>query len=305
MSDDARWPFPRSGPPRPVKDGIRARSRRGAFARTWWARRWLAVLEALAIGGRLSRGRSYARRGQVMDIAIEPGLVRARVQGSRKVPYEVAIQVAPLSPADWRRLAEVLAKEAVFLARLLAGEMPADIESAFAKAGLSLFPSRLSELQTTCSCPDVSNPCKHIAAVYYLLGEEFDRDPFLIFRLRGTTRDDLLRKVEEVEVAPPSPGAAARAPADEARKETSRKPTVGFWRAGELPADLIPEPSVSDRPGALLARLGPFPFWRGRQPLPDALLPAYERASAAALQLLAELAPRDQLVISAPEPAPE
>jgi uncharacterized Zn finger protein len=291
MSDDGRF-FPRTGPPRKVKDGIRARSKRGGFARSWWARRWLAVLEALQLGGRLARGRSYARRGQVMDIEIAEGLVRARVQGSREKPYDVVIRVAQLAPVEWRRLAEVLAGEAVFLARLLAGQMPEDIETAFARAGLSLFPSRLSELQTSCSCPDVSNPCKHIAAVYYLLGEEFERDPFLIFRLRGITRDELMRAIDEIEEASRrrSRVRARRSVPPAARmKSGSRRKAAGFWRPGELPPDLVPEQAPPEQAAALLARLGPFPFWRGREPLPDALRPAYERAAAAAVELLAAL----------------
>ena len=287
MSDDWRRPFPRSGPPRPVKGGIRAHSKRGAFARSWWGRRWLQVLETLQVGGRLSRARSYARKGQVMDIAIEEGLVRARVQGSRPEPYDVAIRVAPLPPAAWKRLAGVLSGEAVFLAKLLAGEMPADIETAFAKAGLALFPEELAEWETSCSCPDWSNPCKHIAAVYYLLGEEFDRDPFLIFRLRGIMREELLRLVEADEG--PSPARRKRAERKDGGEAPAATSTATFWRAGELPADAPGSEPPAD-PGAMLSRLGPFPFWRGREPLPDALLPVYRRASAAALELLAALA---------------
>jgi uncharacterized Zn finger protein len=275
-----------------VNDGIRARSKRGGFARSWWARRWLAVLEALQVGGRLARGRSYARRGQVMDIEIAEGLVLARVQGSREEPYDVVLRVARLLPAEWSRLAEVLAGEAVFLARLLAGQMPEDIETAFAAAGLSLFPSRLSELETSCSCPDVSNPCKHIAAVYYLLGEEFERDPFLIFRLRGITRDELMRAIDAIEEASRRRArvrARRSVPPAARKKSVSRRKAASFWHPRELPPDLLPEPEPPEQASALLARLGPFPFWRGREPLPDALRPAYERAAAAAVELLAAL----------------
>jgi uncharacterized Zn finger protein len=294
MSDDFGARFPRSGPPRKVKGGIRARSQRGAFARSWWARRWLAVLESLQLGGRLARGRAYARRGQVMDLSIEAGLVRARVQGSREEPYAVTIRVAPLRPHEWRRLAKVLSRKVVFLARLLAGEMPPDIERAFEEAGLSLFPTRIEELATSCSCPDSSNPCKHIAAVYYLLGEEFDRDPFLIFRLRGMAREELLRVLEELEDT-----ASASREGEGAESERSAdappplgQPTAGFWRPGAVPEDVFPEPTAAQRPGALLLRLGAFPFWRGPQPLADALLPVYERAAAAALEVLADLTPK-------------
>jgi uncharacterized Zn finger protein len=224
-----------------------------------------------------------------MDIEIAEGLARARVQGSRAEPYDVVLRVAPLTPEDWRRLAEVLAGEAVFLARLLAGQMPADIETAFAKAGLSLFPSRLSDLETSCSCPDVSNPCKHIAAVYYLLGEEFERDPFLIFRLRGITREELMRAIDEVETRSRRRSRARRSAGASRKKSGRAKTGARFWRPGELPPDLVPEPGPPEQAGALIARLGPFPFWRGKEPLPDALRPAYARAASAAAELLAAL----------------
>ena len=84
----------------------------------------------------------------------------------------------------------MLSQQVIFTAKLLAGEMPQDIEQAFTDAGLSLFPAQSKDLDTECSCPDWSNPCKHIAAVYYLLGEEFDRNPFLIFKLRGMEREE-------------------------------------------------------------------------------------------------------------------
>src|SRR5207247_2013948 len=120
-----------------------------------------------ALGARLGRGRSYARRGQVLDVAIERGLVEARVQGSRPAPYKVSIKVKTLSGAQWKRASAALAREARFAAKLLAFEMPEDVEKAFEGAGLSLFPERRKDLTTECSCPDWSNPCKHIAAVYY------------------------------------------------------------------------------------------------------------------------------------------
>jgi len=176
--------FPPSRP-REAKGGIRAHSKRGAFGESWWARRWISVLEDFDLGARLGRGRSYARRGQVLDVVIERGLVEARVQGSRLAPYKVSIKVKTISGAQWKRASAALAREARFAAKLLAFEMPEDVEKAFEGAGLSLFPERRKDLTTECSCPDWSNPCKHVAAVYYLLGEEFDRDPFLLFRLRG------------------------------------------------------------------------------------------------------------------------
>jgi uncharacterized Zn finger protein len=273
--------FPPSKP-RDVKGGIRARSRRGAFGRSWWARRWIAVLEGLELGGRLQRARSYARRGQVVSILIEKGRVDAIVQGSRPDPYTVTIETRTLPAAEWKRLAAAFTREARFAAKLLAGEMPPDVEEAFRLAGVSLFPAEKADLTTACSCPDWSNPCKHIAAVYYLLGEEFDRDPFLIFRLRGLGRDELVELLGAAAVAmPPAPAETsrrARRPADPLPSEAT-----AFWQGGELPEGFLGEVEAPPVTAALLARLGSFPFWRGRQPLTEALAAVYHAASARGL----------------------
>jgi uncharacterized Zn finger protein len=186
------WGYYKPKPAKQVKGGIKAQSKRGAFGETWWAKRWIAVLESFNIGARLERGRSYARRGHVLSIDIAKGEIKSQVQGSRPKPYEIKIEIKALPESDWRKLASALSSQAIFAAKLLAGEMPNEIEQAFEEAGLSLFPTRLDDLQTNCSCPDWSNPCKHIAAVYYLIGEEFDRDPFLIFKLRGATREEFI-----------------------------------------------------------------------------------------------------------------
>ncbi len=178
--------------PRAAKGGIKAQSKRGSFGQNWWAKRWIAVLESFDIGARLGRGRTYARQGQVLSINVGKGLVEAKVQGSRSTPYSITIKVRGLDNAEWKRLAREISSQAIFAAKLLAGEMPQDIEQAFEKAGLSLFPKKSGDLETNCSCPDWSNPCKHIAAVYYLLGEEFDRDPFLLFKLRGMNREEFI-----------------------------------------------------------------------------------------------------------------
>ena len=282
-SDYAFFPPSR---PREAKGGIRAQSRRGAFGESWWARRWISVLESFDLGARLGRGRAYARKGQVLDVTVERGLVEARVQGSRPEPYKVAIRVKTLSSPQWRRAAAALGREARFAAKLLAAEMPEDVEKAFEKAGLSLFPKRRTDLTTECSCPDWSNPCKHIAAVYYLLGEEFDRDPFLVFKLRGMAREELVGLLG----AAPAPGGArgAEAPLDEeapAPPEPLRPDTDAFWAGGELPADSFGEVSVPATAAALVRRLGRFPFWRGTASLIDAVEPVYAQASARGLDV--------------------
>lgn len=179
-------------PPREVKGGIKAHSRRGDFGSQWWAKRWIGVLESFNIGARLSRGRRYARDGQVVSIDIKEGSIEAKVQGTRKTPYKISISVKTLKRNEWQKIAHILSGQVLFAAKLMNGVMPEEIEEVFTHAGLSLFPSKQRDLTTNCSCPDWSNPCKHIAAVYYIIGEEFDRDPFLIFKLRGIDRAGLM-----------------------------------------------------------------------------------------------------------------
>jgi uncharacterized Zn finger protein len=187
----SRW-YPPPAPPRPVADGIRARSRRGPIAQTWWSERFIEVLESLGVGARLQRGRTYARKGQVIDLTVGPGTVTARVQGTRAQPYRVRIGVAPFDKTMWATVTQALAGDAWYIAKLLAGEMPEDIETVFTSVGLSLFPSTAAELSMDCTCPDWSVPCKHLAAVFYLLAESFDDDPFGILAWRGRDRADLL-----------------------------------------------------------------------------------------------------------------
>jgi uncharacterized Zn finger protein len=282
--DDYGRFFPPSRP-RAAKGGIKAQSQRGGFGKSWWAQRWIRVLEGFDLGARLRRGRSYARSGQVLDVAIDKGVVRSSVQGSRPKPYVVTLQVKALSVRGWKKLATVLAAEARFTAKLLAGEMPEDVEKAFDAAGLSLFPERLQDLATECSCPDWSNPCKHIAAVYYLLGEEFDRDPFLIFKLRGLPREDLVGLLGTAGVRRPGRAdpRAEEAAASAAPTEPLRPHPSAFWEGGTLPADLFSEVQIPAEPAALLKRLAAFPFWRGSAALAAALEPAYVQASARGL----------------------
>jgi len=264
--------------PKEVKGGIKARTRSGDFGKSWWARRWNDVLESFQIGARLSRGKSYARKGQVVSLDIGKGRIAASVQGSRPKPYKVTIEVKEIGPKDWQRLAGLLAAQALFAAKLLAGEMPHEIEKVFKDSGLSLFPERLKDLETECSCPDWSNPCKHVAAVYYLMGEEFDRDPFLLFRLRGMAREELVALLggggEPVE-----PSAKLCAASGAATQPLSSPEE--FWRGAPLPAQQGGGRSPA-LDAALLRQAGPFPFWRSERNLDSTLAPLYSRASARA-----------------------
>ena len=259
--------------PREAKGGIKAKSKRGSFGESWWAKRWISVLESFNIGARLGRGRSYARNGQVLSVDIESGEVKSKVQGSSPMPYSITIGVKTLTIKEWEKVAQVLSEQAIFSAKLLAGEMPEDIEVIFAKAGVSLFPEKLKDLTTECSCPDWSNPCKHIAAVYYLLGEEFDRDPFLLFRLRGMDREDLVKKLGQHETSPTTSDQPV-ATAEPLPVEAS-----AFWSSGQLAEDFFGPVQAPPVHAALPKRLGGFPFWRGNKSCLDALEPLYEVAA--------------------------
>ncbi len=211
------FPFPQSAGPIPVDGGIRAKSKRGVIGEQWWSRRFIAVLESLGMSGRLQRGRNYARKGQVLEFSLTQGKVTARVQGSRPQPYKVTIGVLPLTTPQWREVERRLASQALFRAKLLAGEMPAEIEQVFASCGTPLFPRSAADLDMHCSCPDWEVPCKHLAAVCYVLAEAFDDDPFAMLAWRGRNRDTLLAALRRAGPRPtagtPETGGRGRAEA--------------------------------------------------------------------------------------------
>lgn len=283
------FPYFKPSRPRATTGGIKAQSKQGSFGKNWWAKRWIAVLDGFQLGARLTRGRSYARRGQVLDIQVATGLITAKVQGSRPRPYAVEIKVKTLSNTDGAKLGKALGKQALFAAKLLAGEMPQDIEQAFTGSGLSLFPHRLDDLKTQCSCPDWSNPCKHVAAVYYLMGEEFDRDPFLIFKLRGVDRDRLTALLGGAARAASKAGSKASARALDKSSLPAEEPIdvtpTAFWEGKELPPGWLGEVRPPPLAAALLKRLGSFPFWRGNERFVDALVPVYKQASESAQEM--------------------
>lgn len=281
MSYNYWYPYPST--PRRVKGGIKAQSKRGQFGQSWWARRWVEILDEFDLGARLSRGRSYARKGQVASIDVKRGSVTATVQGSGSRPYDVDIRVKELSKSDWERVCVALIKRPVFIAKLLTGQMPDDIENVFDDMGLSLFPGSHSDLDTDCSCPDWSNPCKHIAAVYLLLGEEFDRDPFLLFRLRGTEREELLAMAGLKPVTMTEPDDVEHDEVSSGQDETPEslpQDPDSFWGGADTKdQESLYMPHMPAISAALPKRLGSFPFWRGKNSFIPAMEEMYENAS--------------------------
>jgi uncharacterized Zn finger protein len=283
VGDDQFWRREPPTAPLPVEGGLRARSRRGDIGETWWSRRFIAILESFGFGSRLDRGRNYARRGQVLDLEVRKGVVEARVQGSRVRPYRVKLGVETLDEGDWARAERAMAAKAVFAAKLLAGEMPQDIEDTFAASRLSLFPTSARQLSSSCTCPDAANPCKHVAAVFYLLAEAFDRDPFLVFTWRGRTREELLERLAALRrPARPDPEPAGPAPGGVGAEPALEDPLDRFWEAGPELEQVRVRPWAVEAPDAAIRRLGPIGVTVRGADLADLLAAACRTLAAAA-----------------------
>jgi len=248
--------------------GIRAQDLRTLARGTWWARRWIAALEAMRLGARFGRGRQYAVSGQVTDLVAEGSHVSALVVGSRPEPYRVTLDFTAAEGAARTRIAEAICSQPMTLGRLLAGDLPVEVGELFRAEGIPLFPQAEPRGKTPegkptwdvtmrCSCPDWARPCKHMAAVLLLLGEEMARRPVTLLALRGV----------DVEALVP-----ADAPEGPSMPEGSGWLERSGWRA-----------SAPANGGALLVRrLGPLPYWRGAARCVETLEKMQTRAGAVA-----------------------
>ena len=263
---------------------------RNEFGGSWWARRWVAVLEAFDWGDRLPRGRADARGGAVGKISIRPGEARAGVR-SLSGTRSVRIGVRPFTAAEWDAVIAAMQQQAIFAAQLLAGEMPAEVEAIFAAAGLALFPPE-ADLTTSCTCPNWTAPCRHVAAVCYALAPELDVDPFLIFKLRGKDRPELIAALRAgLAGSAPAPGAgippaAVRPPAPSAPPLDAADPA--FWRLAAPLDDFAVTIAPPARPTALLDSLGPPPFWQPPGGFASLMRAVYARVTDEALRAVAE-----------------
>ncbi len=253
------------------------------FSRTWWGQRFIEALEKFTDPARLGRGRSYASNGRILEYKLDNGTVTARVRGSinpyfgvyKEPIYKTTIKIRAISSSDWKKAIRHIASRADLVTKLLMNEMPDTIEDAFSGLGLHLLPHSESDFETNCSCPDWANPCKHIAGVYYLLASALDRDPFLMFELRGLSRDELhaelvrsplgqilssaLKSEEEIPAVEPVESYYTR---------PTRKPDAvvashkEFWTgAKRLPAPLATASQTSVR-ALLIKKQGDYPpFW--------------------------------------------
>ncbi|OZH54232.1 SWIM Zn-finger protein [Hydrocoleum sp. CS-953] len=163
----------------------------------WWTQQWIDLLNSYRFKKRLERARNYARQGNVLSIEFKEQKIIAQVQGTAPEPYKLSLWLDTFTDEDWNFIIKTLSERAIFTAKLLAGEMPQNIEEVFAANGLRLFPFTLDDIHAKCDCPDPARVCKHIAAVYYLLGDRFSDDPFLLFQLRGRTKEKILEELRQ------------------------------------------------------------------------------------------------------------
>jgi hypothetical protein len=253
------------------------------FGATWWGRLWLDSLEKLGddYEFRLHRGKQYAEDGVVSHFSVQPGLVQAKVHGRKT--YDVTLALPALTHAQWDRAIGRIALESRFVASLLAGEMPKGLDELFRESGASLYPRVPKELQMHCTCPDWANPCKHLAAVCYVVAEVLDRDPWMLFDLRGRAKEAILASLGPLSAAlggqggqcdrgfpgAAPAGASGAEPASilgvvarggDRREPWRAVPQDAFDVAGQLPSIAIPR-TISPDP-SVFVQLGPLPHAR-------------------------------------------
>lgn len=256
-----------------VKGGIRAQQPHIGASRSWWSRRWLAFMENFRLGARLGRGRSYAVSGQVSDLSIAPGEVTAQVQGSGTSPYTAVIRVMALPPEKKGSLLRQLRQHPMLLARLLVGDLPVEIEALFQEEGLPLFPQRDHDLTSHCNCPDYANPCKHLAAVYCLLGEAVARNPLLLLALRGVSHERLFN------LAPKASDNRKKELIGEHPEREVPWDAASYYGLVQAPFESFGSAQHTMTPAPLICRLGALPFWRGHERFVDTLEHLYTRAA--------------------------
>lgn len=228
-------------------------------SREWWSQRWLDLLDSYRFKKRLERARNYARQGNILSIQFEGAKVSARVQGTEVEPYQVSLFLEPFTDEQWTYVIETMSQRAIFAAKLLAGEMPPNIEEVFTTNGLSLFPFTLSEVRSKCSCPDKANPCKHIGAVYYQLGDRFSEDPFVLFQLRGRTKNQIIDALRELRSAHKEVVTTEVKTISSTTNNTSKASSAPFWQY-QQPLDsslVVIAPSTSTD---VLENLGAIPL---------------------------------------------
>ena len=264
---DDRWHSYPPSVPLQAEGGIATSKQRGPMATSWWSRRFTDVLESYGLGARMQRGRRYARTGQVVSLEVTPGIIAAQVQGSRRTPYLVTVTLREPTEQQWKRIDDGMQATVGFVARLLGGEVPSDLEEVFSAAQVSLFPAAWEDLRSTCSCPDWENPCKHIAAVLYVFADRLDLDPWLVLALRGRSQEEVLAAFTSTSAGPGADPSTEVAP---------------WWPFAPGPIPFLPEAEpitmamAPDRPDAILDTVEALDVTIGGASFTELVRPMYE-----------------------------
>ncbi len=261
--------------------------------RTWWGQEFMSAIEQLADSGRLSRGRSYSSPHRIKHIEIDGNFINAHIRGNANAyfgvyeepTYITTIEFEPISRAKWTAAIALMASKAGTISRLLLGEIPDNIEASFTTLDLHLLPASRRDFRTSCSCPDFSNPCKHVAGVFYYIAAQLDRDPFLLFELRGLPREDLKTELAKTPLgqalstsapaeAPPVPSEHYYTAPTAAPLEVSLK---SFWQGEKPLPQTIEAVSPSAVSAILVKKQGDFPaFWHRDNSFVEAMERLYE-----------------------------
>ena len=167
------------------------------YGNTWWGKKWLEAFNGIDYSNRLPRGRSYANRGYAHSIEVSGNHVTALVQGSRRRPYKVEISLLGFSKKEKERIRQTILTSPTLLSQFLTRNLSESLHATLEKEGISLFPSNWKDVNADCSCPDWAVPCKHIAAVIYLIANEIDKNPFLVFTLNDCNLFELIDEFGE------------------------------------------------------------------------------------------------------------
>lgn len=275
--------------PRRVRSGIKLTLSDEQLSESWAASRWRRLIEQAANGDAMREGLEYARLGQTRSVEVEPGNYVGFVQGRADKPYRTHLGLTALNESQWESALEAMSDQAVYAAKLLAGELPTNIEDLFAPLGVRLFPTDPAEITVSCSCKEEVRPwCKHAVCLAQVLAQHLAKDPFLIFTMRGLPGEELIERLRQRRSLSGVVGLApvyVQRPAEIAEIPTTpiEELTEHFWQLGPGVAQLQTpiEPSEVSRP--LLRRLGPSPFSESRFPLVGLLATCYELISGAVI----------------------
>ena len=267
------------------------------FSRTWWGKRFIEALEQFTDSARLGRGRSYASGGKILEYKIDKNKITAKVKGSinpyfgvyKEPRYNTTIEITPIAKTSWAKAIKYISSKASFVSKLLINEVPDNIESAFADLGLHLLPHSQKDFRTNCSCPDYANPCKHIAGVYYLVASQLDHNPFILFELRGLSKDELqaelakspLGKALSSELSAkeiPLTTSASYYTQPEKESDTEKINPREFWLGTKRLPSNIEVADQASLPAIVVKKQGDFPaFWQKDNSFISVMEELYER----------------------------